>query len=199
MSEEKTEKTISKEHAEQIWQAVLKMTESQKGDSLNAAKDLVETRQMLDKAIEQMQLDKKIQDLNERVKRELKLCLATQKMLSLLRESRKTEEKSRSEIGAAEKADSAVDEKFERLVPKETFEGFMKNPFDQKKDQRVHQNCPSAADPLLTLSFALRGTYQNLDQDQRREACKAQLSAFQQEASYLLNKLLSARESLNLV
>lgn len=129
----KNEKLISKEHAEQIWQAVLKMTESQKGDAVNAAKDLVETRQMLDKAIEQMQLDKKIQDLNERVERELKQCLATQKMLSLLRESWKAEEKSRSGIGATEKADSAVDEKFERLVPKETFEGFMKNTFDQRR------------------------------------------------------------------
>lgn len=39
----KNEKPISKEHAEQIWQAVLKMTESQKGDAVNAAKDLVET------------------------------------------------------------------------------------------------------------------------------------------------------------
>ena len=52
MSEEKTEKTISKEHAEQIWEAVLELATKQSLCSPSVVvAELVDVRHTLDKSI----------------------------------------------------------------------------------------------------------------------------------------------------
>ena len=51
MSEEKTEKAISKEHAEQIWEAILAAAEKGSLDATIAASELINARRRLDEQI----------------------------------------------------------------------------------------------------------------------------------------------------
>lgn len=51
MSEEKTGKAISKEHAEQIWEAILTAAEKGSLDATIAASELINARRRLDEQI----------------------------------------------------------------------------------------------------------------------------------------------------
>ena len=84
------ERPISKEHAEEIWIAVLAMTEQSQQNIFQAAEDLIATRHLLDQSVALQQMEKELTESNARVRKELELSAAIQKWVSQLKEKETT-------------------------------------------------------------------------------------------------------------
>lgn len=84
------ERPISKEHAEEIWIAVLAMTEQSQQNIFQAAEDLIATRHLLDQSVALQQMEKGLTESNARVRKELELSAAIQKWVSQLKEKETT-------------------------------------------------------------------------------------------------------------